>query len=521
MNTPTLSRPKAYSYLRFSTPEQMRGDSFRRQTAMAQEWCLRNGYTLDDGLTFRDLGVSAYRGANLKTGRLGDFLEAVRAGQVLKGSLLLVEALDRVTRLEPLDALDALRDITREGITVVTLNDNRSYTEESLRSNFVDLMVSLMLFMRANEESATKARRLRQAWDAKRNKAAEKPLTAAIPAWLRLNKETQTIEGIPDRVALVQRIFKLTLEGQGMESIAHTFNQEEIKPWGRSSFWHRSYIKKIQETPAVIGWFTPRTNTYEGGRLTRKPLEPIKGYYPQIISEEDFNRVKSMKAGKTPRQRAGSTAMIQSILAGLAVCPLCGSTMTRVMKGDPKKAGQPKLICTKAKTGRGCTYHGVPQDNVETAIRENIAELLGNIPSNAADLHQQWQDIQDNLEATESALEATLQAVQHKPLKSLLDRLEALERERESFKEQALQVADQIANASNLVMQKRVGEAANIFKEKPLDVPKANAALRTLFDKVTIDWQSGILVFHWKHQGTTEVTYAMPKEAVPVGLVNA
>ncbi len=29
---------KAYSYLRYSTPEQMRGDSFRRQTALADAY---------------------------------------------------------------------------------------------------------------------------------------------------------------------------------------------------------------------------------------------------------------------------------------------------------------------------------------------------------------------------------------------------------------------------------------------------------------------------------------------------
>jgi Resolvase, N terminal domain len=151
MNKITVT-PKAYSYLRFSTPEQAKGDSFRRQTSMAQQWCLKNGHALDESTSFKDLGVSAFRGNNLKVGRLGDFLEAVRAGAIPSNSTLLVEALDRVTRLEPLDALDVLRSITREGITVVTLNDGRFYTEESLRTNFVDLMVSLMMFLSARGE---------------------------------------------------------------------------------------------------------------------------------------------------------------------------------------------------------------------------------------------------------------------------------------------------------------------------------------------------------------------------------
>lgn len=37
--------PKAYSYLRFSTPDQMRGDSFRRQTELAREYAIRRFVT--------------------------------------------------------------------------------------------------------------------------------------------------------------------------------------------------------------------------------------------------------------------------------------------------------------------------------------------------------------------------------------------------------------------------------------------------------------------------------------------
>ena len=35
--------PRAYSYIRFSTPEQLQGDSFRRQTAMAEKYARDRG----------------------------------------------------------------------------------------------------------------------------------------------------------------------------------------------------------------------------------------------------------------------------------------------------------------------------------------------------------------------------------------------------------------------------------------------------------------------------------------------
>ncbi len=83
--------PKAYSYRRSSPPEQMQGESFRRRTSMAQAYALRKGLDLDDRLTFHDLGVSTYRGKNAETGRLSEFLGAVKAGLVARGSYLLVD----------------------------------------------------------------------------------------------------------------------------------------------------------------------------------------------------------------------------------------------------------------------------------------------------------------------------------------------------------------------------------------------------------------------------------------------
>ncbi len=146
-------RPKAYSYLRFSTPEQQKGDSFRRQSSMATSYAARNGLDLDTSLTFHDLGVSAFKGLNAETGRLADFLEAVQTGLVPQGSFLLVEALDRLSRLVPRKALRVLTDIVDAGVAVVTLNDEKVYTEEGLDRDPVDLLVAVMLFMRANEES--------------------------------------------------------------------------------------------------------------------------------------------------------------------------------------------------------------------------------------------------------------------------------------------------------------------------------------------------------------------------------
>ena len=159
----------AYSYLRFSTPEQAKGDSRRRQTKLAEDYARQYDLLLDKGLNFRDLGVSAFRGKNAKRGGLRAFLDAVQHGIVPANSYLLVESLDRLSRDQILEAQALFLQIITAGVTIVTLIDQRSYSMVSLNANPTDLIISLVYMMRANEESATKSTRLRAAWAARRD----------------------------------------------------------------------------------------------------------------------------------------------------------------------------------------------------------------------------------------------------------------------------------------------------------------------------------------------------------------
>ncbi len=85
MQAPTV-RPKAYSYLRFSSPEQLKGDSFRRQWEAAKAYAARNALDLDETLTFHDMGMSGFKGANAQRGELALFRRGVEDGLIAEGS---------------------------------------------------------------------------------------------------------------------------------------------------------------------------------------------------------------------------------------------------------------------------------------------------------------------------------------------------------------------------------------------------------------------------------------------------
>nr|BCE44336.1 hypothetical protein XF4B_06850 [Bradyrhizobium diazoefficiens] len=86
MRSAQSEETRAYSYVRFSTPSQQEGASFQRQMEKATKFALDHGLTLDTELNMTDIGVSAYRGKNARTGALAGFLEAVHRDTSLKAA---------------------------------------------------------------------------------------------------------------------------------------------------------------------------------------------------------------------------------------------------------------------------------------------------------------------------------------------------------------------------------------------------------------------------------------------------
>lgn len=126
-------RPKAYSYVRFSTKRQAKGDSLMRQLDKSREYAAEHDLDLQEA-TFEDLGVSAFDRSNVTRGALAAFIAAVESGAIERGSYLLVESLDRLSRSDLMDAMGLLSRLVKLGVRVVTVVDGRVLDEETVRS---------------------------------------------------------------------------------------------------------------------------------------------------------------------------------------------------------------------------------------------------------------------------------------------------------------------------------------------------------------------------------------------------
>src|SRR6185295_10695287 len=129
--------PLVFSYTRFSSKEQAKGDSERRQTEAiqaAERFAAEKGLTLDNRLRLIDRGRSGFHGAHREKGNLGRFLKVVEAGEVPRGSILLIENLDRLSREPVLTAMETVISLLKRGITIQTLNPPDLFNTDSVNA---------------------------------------------------------------------------------------------------------------------------------------------------------------------------------------------------------------------------------------------------------------------------------------------------------------------------------------------------------------------------------------------------
>jgi len=360
-----MSHPvKAYSYIRFSTPKQAQGDSYRRQLQQAMDYCAEHNLQLDDK-TIDDFGTSAFRGANMTEGALGRFVDAVKHGEIEQGSYLLVESVDRLSRQAVEEALEQFLAIVRAGIVIVTLSDKQVFRRGQV--DFTKLIVSIVYMARANDESEMKSRRSRAAWSNGREQARKNNKVIAnsrLPSWL--TRDGEQIVPIPERVAIVNEMFEMAKSGCGYEQIAKVFLEKGYKTFGKEADWRPAGIQAVIKSQAVIGVFQP--HVIENGH--RVPAdEPILGYYPTIVSPALFEEVQHLISKRNKHSGSYRKGTFNNLFSGVLRCQ-CGESLRYQNKG---RAGSPRnyLVCPKQNTA-GCKLPNMLYDKVEPQLLQAV-----------------------------------------------------------------------------------------------------------------------------------------------------
>ncbi len=370
-----MKKRKAYSYIRMSTDNQIKGDSLRRQLEASKKYALENNLEFVneiDGYLLEDIGLSAFDGTNLVTGVLSIFLDHLKNGKIERGSVLIVESLDRLSRAKVTNALKFFMEVVGYGIEIVTLTDNQRYTEQSLNENPSQLFISLGVMLRAYEESETKSIRIKAAWASKRNNAKTKPITSIAPAWLKYSKNESMLLEIPERSDVVRKIFELCAYTCGQNSIVKYLNQHNVPVFGKAKYWHLSYVKKILKNRAVLGEFQPYT--FANGRKIPSG-NPIPDYFPRIIDDELFNRAQLAISRRRISGAGRKGRTFTNLFSGLLHCGKCQNTLSIRHRSSKNKNVPKTLICNSVLVGYHCDAPEWSYSAVETSLLTHLNEI--------------------------------------------------------------------------------------------------------------------------------------------------
>lgn len=398
------------SYARVSSDKQLSGEGLGRQLKGTTDWIAAHPhYPIRLDLTLTDEARSAWKGDHLAgDGALGKLLEMVRAGTINRGTVLLVEALDRLSRQDVWKATHQLTGLVTAGITVITTRDNKIYSSDprfaDKQSAIGDLIMSVVIMANAHVESENKSFRIAEtkalrAIEAQRTKNV---LHQNTPGWLRVadsatatNRETRKYELNQHHAETVRTIFTMALD-HGAAYITRWLIDEKKNPFGRSGRWNIRYVKNILESRAPLGHLE-----------TKHAL--IENVLPRVIDDDLWWRVQAARkerAGKGGAKLGGKI----NLLAGIGRCAECGGNM-RI--NQHSKTRHCYYECTNHAVLRTCKNPcRYRVDVIEAALLADLGWLTitGGKAASAPDLAALASNV-ETLKAREGRLAARLKAL--------------------------------------------------------------------------------------------------------------
>ncbi len=380
-------KPVAYSYQRLSSEGQLEGGGLERQQSDAERWAKQNGYELDTELSLIDAGRSAFSGAHLKKGYLGQLILLAENGDLGSSWVLLIEAVDRISRLEPLDALgDIFLKLAQSGCRIIDLEDGQEYSRATLNTDSLALVKLSLKIQAAHDYSKRLSRRLSSHWQqtnegyrngTKTYRGGNDSKGGRRPFWLELDADRNWV--FNDEAEIAKLLLQLAMD-KGLGTVAAALNQ--LPGAGRE--WTGSSVKRVCDDPAVYGSrrigqrkqldISHAIHRWEQAKLKAEELnqpfkeehpgpipeiEIIPDSYPALISEETFKQLQ-----RSIKQRTHSPTARVSRQAGCGYTCLQG--LIRCTKGNvfglvlsrPQRAAERRYFRCRRRLAKRCDCEG-------------------------------------------------------------------------------------------------------------------------------------------------------------------
>ncbi|HDX8358450.1 TPA: recombinase family protein [Aeromonas hydrophila] len=381
---------KAWLYARFSSNQQADGDSINRQVKAAQQWCDANGVELQQ-TSFRDLGVSGWK--SIKRPMFEQLIKAMSEGKIPRGSYVLFESTDRLSRRGWRHTQELIRTITCVyDCKLVILDKGQVYTKENVNDVVQNIMLMVAADM-AEKESQRKSDLVAAAYKSKRQDGD----VSRWPYWI-----DKTDKGfvLNENAETIRLIIELRLKGVGALGVASELNRRGIKS-SRGGNWGHTSIRVVLSNSALYGtkdFYSMKTIKQfdEHGEEIRVTDNQLVSSVPDVFPPLcDFTTWQQIQIKGEKPGRKGQSSPFHNML----FCK-CGAGLS-VQLGS---AGERYRKCSRAKVG-ACDQRAIRN------FDETLIECLGRITYESSDTQKdELPELQARLAKLEGVKDALMAA---------------------------------------------------------------------------------------------------------------
>jgi len=365
---------KAFHYIRWSSDKQSHGSTLRRQQNVIRKLSDEMNWSFEREI--RDEAVSAYFGNNLDAGNLGDFIRLCEA-EGGEGRVLVCEMISRISRLNSMNALLNIHRMIETGLTVAIADQSMVIDKQTIRNQRSQLTAIVESQDKAHQEIEQRVRLILAAWQDMRDRGLPVHCSSTCPAWLELDSERTRFLSVTElsakskrRIALLNEILDLYIDGHGFRAIARLLNIRGEPTWRGGLGWQASAVRALIHNRSLIGEYQHRVGGQPVG-------DPVSNYFPQVVSNEKFSFANDVGHRRIMASHS-RTSKLSNLVSEVGRCAHCGGRMAFHNKSR-RKDGQPVayLQCDTYSRGLSCASRVMlPYYPFENALLDTILERI-------------------------------------------------------------------------------------------------------------------------------------------------
>ncbi|MDR3246557.1 MAG: recombinase family protein [Prevotellaceae bacterium] len=403
-------------------------NSIKNQTTLLEEYAKRNGFT-----PYISVSDDGFSGTNFNRPGWQELIARIENGEV---STIICKDSSRMAR----NYLQAglYREMFREkGVRLICVNDG---TDTANGEDDFTPFREIMSEWYARDTS----KKIRAIFNSRM--AAGYHCTGSIPYGYMHDPDDRQ-KWIVDETAakVVQRIFQLIIEGNGVYQIANILEHEKVliptAHWEnlgvaenvRHSYknpylWRGGVVSSIIERREYMGHVVLHktySDSYKSKKRKNSPKEEMlvfEGAIPQIIDEETWNNAQRLR--KTVR-RPAKNGDPPYRLTGVLYCADCGSKMSHERSADnrPNRSPKNEYVCSNYRQRtRVCSIHFIRVPVIEELILSTIKRVSAYVRENETEFVKRVREV-SNLQQEESIKDSKKQLNKSKRRRDELDGL--------------------------------------------------------------------------------------------------